>query len=110
MRRIIIFHNLTQLEFLKHSEYPGQITHTSSTPSRQMNVTEKLDRAISQAASRCLPTAAARVRALLGHVGFVGDKVALGQFFSAYLGFLCQSSFHQILHPHNHPGQVCMYV
>jgi hypothetical protein len=37
-------------------------------------------------------------------VGFVVDKVALGQVFSEYFGFPCQSSFHQILH-HNHPGQ-----
>jgi hypothetical protein len=34
------------------------------------------------------------------------DKVALGQVFSEYFGFPCQSSFHQIHHHHNHPGQV----
>jgi hypothetical protein len=39
-------------------------------------------------------------------VGFVVDKVALGQVFSEYFGFTCQSSFHEILHHHNHPGQV----
>jgi hypothetical protein len=39
-------------------------------------------------------------------VSFVVDKVALGQVFSEYFGFPCQSSFHQILHHHNHPGQV----
>jgi hypothetical protein len=38
-------------------------------------------------------------------VGFVVDKVVLGQVFSKYFGFPCQSSFHQILHHHNHPGQ-----
>jgi hypothetical protein len=32
--------------------------------------------------------------------------VALGRVFSEYFGFPCQSSFHQILHHHNHPGQV----
>jgi hypothetical protein len=37
------------------------------------------------------------------HVGFVVDKAALGQIFSEYLGFPCQS-FHQFLHNHNHPG------
>jgi hypothetical protein len=32
--------------------------------------------------------------------------VALGQVFSEYFGFPCQSSFHRIiLYPHNHPGQ-----
>jgi hypothetical protein len=35
-------------------------------------------------------------------VGFVADKAALGQVFSEYFGFPCQS-FHQFLH-HNHPG------
>jgi hypothetical protein len=38
-------------------------------------------------------------------VGFVVDKVALGRVFSEYFGFPYQSSFHQILHHHNHPGQ-----
>jgi hypothetical protein len=28
---------------------------------------------------------------------FVVDKVALGQVFSKYFGFPCQSSFHQLL-------------
>jgi hypothetical protein len=31
-------------------------------------------------------------------VGFVVDKVALGQVFSEYFGFPCQSSFHQFHH------------
>jgi hypothetical protein len=30
-------------------------------------------------------------------VGFVVDKVALGQVFSEYFGFPCKSSFHQFL-------------
>jgi hypothetical protein len=37
-----------------------------------------------------------------GHVGFVVDKVALGQVFSKYFGFPCQSSFHQFLHNDHH--------
>jgi hypothetical protein len=36
------------------------------------------------------------------HVGFVVDKVALGQVFSQYFGFPCQSSFRQLLHNHPH--------
>jgi hypothetical protein len=36
-------------------------------------------------------------------VEFVLDKAALGQVFSEYFGFPCQS-FHQFLHHHNHPG------
>jgi hypothetical protein len=63
-------------------------------------------RAIDQAVSRCLPTAAARVRARVWQVAFLVDKVALEQIFSEYFGFPYQSSFHQILHHHNHPGQV----
>jgi hypothetical protein len=35
----------------------------------------------------------------------VVDKVALGRVLSVYFGFHCQSSFLQILHNHNHPGQ-----
>jgi hypothetical protein len=40
----------------------------------------------------------------VGQVGFVVDKVALGQVFSEYVGFPCQSSFHQLLHPHPSSG------
>jgi hypothetical protein len=40
-----------------------------------------------------------------GQVIFVVDKVASRQAFYEYFGFPCYS-FHQILHPHNHPGQV----
>jgi hypothetical protein len=36
-------------------------------------------------------------------VGLVVDKAALGQVFSEYFGFPCQS-FHRFLHHHNHPG------
>jgi hypothetical protein len=39
---------------------------------------------------------------LASQVGFVVDKVALGQVFSEYFGFPCQSSFHQLLHNHPH--------
>jgi hypothetical protein len=37
-------------------------------------------------------------------VVFVVDKAALGQVFSEYFGFPCQSSFNQFLHHHNHLG------
>jgi hypothetical protein len=37
-----------------------------------------------------------------GNMGFVVGKVALGQVFSEYFGFPCQS-FHQLLHAHHHP-------
>jgi hypothetical protein len=35
-------------------------------------------------------------------VGFVVNKVALGQVFSDYFGFSCQFSFHRLLHIHHH--------
>jgi hypothetical protein len=37
-----------------------------------------------------------------GDVRFVVDEVALGQVFSEYFGFLCQFSFHRLLHIHHH--------
>jgi hypothetical protein len=63
-------------------------------------------RAMAQTVSRWLRTAAAQVRGQSGHMGFVVYEVALGQVFCKYFGFPFQSSFRQILHPHNHPGQV----
>jgi hypothetical protein len=36
-----------------------------------------------------------------GHVGFVVDKVALGQVFSEYFGFPFQFSFNRLLHTHH---------
>jgi hypothetical protein len=35
-------------------------------------------------------------------MGFVVDKAALGQVFSEYFGFPCQSLFNQFLRHHNH--------
>jgi hypothetical protein len=56
---------------------------------------------MTQAVSRRLPTAAARIRAGSGHVGFVVDKVALGQIFSEYFGFHCNFPLHRLLqNPH----------
>jgi hypothetical protein len=38
-------------------------------------------------------------------VGFVVDKVALGQISSEYFGFSCQS-FRRLLHTHHHSGLI----
>jgi hypothetical protein len=57
-----------------------------------------LGHAIAQAVSRRLPGFELRP----GHVGFVVDKVALGQVFSEYFGFPCQFSFQRLLHTHHH--------
>jgi hypothetical protein len=61
-----------------------------------------MGRAIAEAVSRWLPTAAARVRARVWQVRFAVDKMASGQIFSEYFGFPCQNhSFHQLLHHHH---------
>jgi hypothetical protein len=81
--------------------------YTASHSTLQIYCRENVEskgRAIAQALIRLLPTAAAQIRARAEHVGFVVDKVALGQVISEYFGFLCQSSFHQFLYHHNHPG------
>jgi hypothetical protein len=43
------------------------------------------------------------------HMRFVVDKVALGQIFSEYFGFPCQSSFHQFIHNHPHLSSILFY-
>jgi hypothetical protein len=35
-------------------------------------------------------------------MGFVVDKLALGQVFSDYFGFPCQFSLHRLFHIHHH--------
>jgi hypothetical protein len=41
-------------------------------------------------------------QSLQRNAGAVVGKVALGQVFSEYFGFPCQSSFHQFIHNHHH--------
>jgi hypothetical protein len=60
-------------------------------------------RAITQAVSHRLPTAAARVRAQLRACGICGGQSGTGQVFSEYFGSSCQFSFHRLLHTH-HPS------
>jgi hypothetical protein len=59
-------------------------------------------RTIAQAVSRWLPTRRPVFEPGSGHVGFVVDKVALGQVFSKYSRFPCQFLFHQLFHNHPH--------
>jgi hypothetical protein len=69
------------------------------------NVLEKnkmLGRAVAQAVSRWLPTAAARVRIRAAY-GVCGGQSGTGAGFLEYFGFPYQS-FHKFLHHHNHPG------
>jgi hypothetical protein len=57
--------------------------------------------ATAQEVSSRLTTAAAQVRAQVRHVGFMVDKVTLGQVFSEYFCFPRQFSFHWLLHTHH---------
>jgi hypothetical protein len=65
-------------------------------------IKDKFGRAIAQAVVTDLPPWWPGFKPGSTHVGFVVDKVALGQVLSEYLGFPCQSSFHQILHNHHY--------
>jgi hypothetical protein len=74
---------------------------TALIKSRLIN--SSLGRAVAQAVSHWLPTR--RPGFASGpHVGFVVDKTELGQVFSEYFDFPCQSLFHQFIHHHNHLG------
>jgi hypothetical protein len=66
-----------------------------------MEVTARTGRAITQAG---FPPRRPVFDSRSGHVGFVVDKLALGQFSSDYFGFPSQLSFHQILHTHLSSG------
>jgi hypothetical protein len=83
------------------------IQHISERKLFPENHVKKFGHAIAKAVNHWLLTAAAQVRARVWQVGFVVDKVVSGQVFSEYFGFPCQDhSFHQLLHHHNHPGQL----
>jgi hypothetical protein len=60
-------------------------------------------RAVAQAISRFFPQLQPGFKLRSSHVGFVVNKVALGQVFSEYFGFPCQA-FHRLLHTHHHPS------
>jgi hypothetical protein len=64
----------------------------------------KTGRAITQAVSRRLPAATARVRAQVRRGGICGGKMALGQVLFEYFDFPCQFSFHRLLHAHLSSG------
>jgi hypothetical protein len=59
-------------------------------------------RTIAQAVSRWLPPWRPGFDLRSSHVGFVVDRVALGQVSSEYFRFPCQSPFYQLLHNHHH--------
>jgi hypothetical protein len=56
------------------------------------------------AVSRRLPSAAARIQSQSRHLGFVVDKVALGQVSSEYFSIPCQFSFHRLHDIQHHPS------
>jgi hypothetical protein len=57
-------------------------------------------RAISQALIAGFPTQLSGFDYRLGHLGFMVNKIAVGQVLSKYFGFSCQFSFGQLLHTH----------
>jgi hypothetical protein len=57
-------------------------------------------RAVAQAVSRRLPTAAVRVRAQVKSRGICGGQSGMRQLCSEYSYFFCQLSFHRLLHTH----------
>jgi hypothetical protein len=59
---------------------------------------------MTQAVSRQLPTAEARVRSLVRSCGICGKQMALEQLFSEYFDFPCQFSFHEMIHTHLSSG------
>jgi hypothetical protein len=77
----------------------------SSAFSDKFRLSTMKGRAIAQAVSRRLPTAAARVCVRRGMCDLWWTKVALGQVFSENFGFPCQFTFHLFLHNrlHYHP-------
>jgi hypothetical protein len=79
-----------------HSQSLYRLCHPGSCSICRSN--SKLGRAIAQAVSRWLPTAAARGSRPGRACGVCGGQSGTGE------GFLWQSSFHQFLHHHNHPG------
>jgi hypothetical protein len=56
--------------------------------------------AIAQAVSHRPLTAVARVHARVNPVGFMVEKMALGQFFSEFFGFPLSISFHHVFNIH----------
>jgi hypothetical protein len=105
--------HFVHMHFLRRHTSHGVSSHVSFIPIflvrsstaeviDDIGLTYNVGRAKAQTVSRWLPTAAARFDPGSGQVGFVVDKVALGQVLSKYFGFPCQSSFHQLLHNHPH--------
>jgi hypothetical protein len=75
------------------------LTTTKTSPTS----TQEHGRAIAQAVSRRLSTAAARFQTQVWSCGILWwTKVALRQVFSENFGFPCQSTFHMLLHNHLH--------
>jgi hypothetical protein len=62
----------------------------------------KVGRDIAQAVSRRLPNGAPGFESRSGNVGFVVDKVALGQVFSEHFGFPCKFLLHRLFYIHHH--------
>jgi hypothetical protein len=83
---------------------PPTAPHSSSTIRSWYNkpVSGRRGRAIAQADSRWLSTAAAWVRSRVWSSGICSVQIGAGTGSLEYFGFPCQSSFHQLLHNRPH--------
>jgi hypothetical protein len=83
-----------------HSERSTTYDHVLCVSTLSVKFSSK-GRTTAQAVSRRFPTAGTGFEPRSNYVGFVVDKVALGQVFSEYSGFPCQFPFHRLLHTHH---------
>jgi hypothetical protein len=101
LQRTFEFHKRREISWLDEPiiGFPRMTPLSHPRPRIKANV----GRAIAQAVSRRLTTAAARVQTRVWSCGILWfTKVALGQVFSENFGFPCQSTFHLLLHNHLH--------
>jgi hypothetical protein len=81
-------------------EFHYHLSEGSKDIVKESKVRWMLGRAIAQAVSRWLPTAAAQVRSQVRSCGICGRQSGTGAGFLRVLRFPLQSSFHQLLHNH----------
>jgi hypothetical protein len=83
---------VTLVHALSHSSVATMLEHHLTHTHRRASSKYKLKRLVAG-----FPPRRPGFEPGSGHVRFVVHKVALGQVFSEYFGFPCQSSFHQLL-------------
>jgi hypothetical protein len=87
------------------STYSSFRHNMEATVALHAQATYATGKAIAEAVSRWLPTAAARVQSRVWSSGICGEKIGAGAGFLRVLRFPLPF-IPQILHPHSQPGQV----